>query len=166
MGLWRGGARAEGGYGRSWALGGGAWEARRACRFSSRVIGRGVGGSVGSGGPAPSTVRLVARCCIAGLLLGSNGCLVCAGRNLCVSSVESAAGPRAECVCVCVGVGWSTMEYGVSEYHPTTPPSEFSPSEVRFPVLKPYTVRLYFMQRGEWRGENITALTRNAFVLN
>ena len=117
------GARAEGGYGRSWALGGGAWEARRACRFSSRVIGRGVGGSVGSGGPAPSTVRLVARCCIAGLLLGSNGCLVCAGRNLCVSSVESAAGPRAECVCVCVGVGWSTMEYGVSEYHPTTPVS-------------------------------------------
>ena len=57
----------------------------------------------------PSTVRLVARCCIAGLLLGSNGCLVCAGRNLCVSSVESAAQGRV-CLCVCR----SRMEhYGV-----------------------------------------------------
>ena len=87
----------------------------------NRARGWWVGGEWGPG--AVHTVRLVARCCIAGLLLGSNGCLVCAGRNLCVSSVESAAGPRAECVCVCVGVGWSTMEYGVSEYHPTTPVS-------------------------------------------
>ena len=89
-------------------------------RLGVRVVslsgyeGEGLVGRWGVG--APSTVRLVARCCIAGLLLGSNGCLVCAGRNLCVSSVESAAQGRV-CLCVCR----SRMEhYGVPEYHPTT----------------------------------------------